>query len=164
MLKHHAYIGFGSNLGNRVENCRRALEALAALANTNLLKSSSIYETDPVGFAEQPRFVNGVAWLETAGDAHWLLGEMLGIEVGIGRVRTFKWGRVIDLDLLFFDDLVIDSAELRVPHPLLHERRFVLQPLSEIAPHFCHPILGKTVAELLHDLKDGDQACEVLLR
>jgi 2-amino-4-hydroxy-6-hydroxymethyldihydropteridine diphosphokinase len=163
MRKHHAYIGFGSNLGNRLKNCRLALEALAALTETTLLKTSSIYETDPVGFAEQPRFVNGVAWLETSEDAHWLLREMLAIEIAIGRIRTLKWGpRVIDLDLLFFDDLVIDSPGLCVPHPLLHERRFVLQPMSEIAPHFRHPILNKTVAELLGGLEDGDPVFEVL--
>jgi 2-amino-4-hydroxy-6-hydroxymethyldihydropteridine diphosphokinase len=162
MQKHHAYIGFGSNLGDRLENCRKALEALAALPESRLLKRSSFYETDPVGLEDQPSFINGVALLQTGKDAHWLLSQMLNIENTLGRIRTQKWGpRSIDLDLLFFDDLLIDSADLCVPHPLLHERRFVLEPLNEISPSFRHPLLDKTVAELLADLEARGQRVEV---
>jgi 2-amino-4-hydroxy-6-hydroxymethyldihydropteridine diphosphokinase len=164
MQKHHAYIGFGSNLGNRLENCRKALEALSKIPSCRLLKTSSFYETDPVGLVEQPSFINGVVLLETAKDAHRLLRQMLNIETSLGRIRTLKWGpRSIDLDLLFFDDLIIDSPELSVPHPFLHERRFVLKPLNEISPNFRHPSLEKTVAELLDDLKDGDGRVEALI-
>ena len=163
MKRHHAYIGFGSNLGDRLNNCRNAIEALGALPSCSLLKTSSFYETSPVGLVEQPAFINGVVLLETAEDAHWLLGQMLKIEKSFGRIRTLKGGpRSIDLDLLFFDDQIINTPELSVPHPLLHERRFVLEPLNEVAPNFRHPCLGKSVADLRHDLKDGNQRVEVL--
>ena len=163
MKKHQAYIGFGSNLGNRLSNCRNAIGALAALPFCSLLKTSSFYETSPVGLVEQPAFINGVVLLETAEDAHWLLRQMVEIEKTFGRIRTLKWGpRSIDLDLLFFDDQIINTPELSVPHPLLHERRFVLEPLNEVAPNFRHPCLGKSVADLRHDLNDGDQRVEVL--
>ena len=163
METHRAYIGFGSNLGNRLENCRSAIEALVTLPTCILRKTSSFYETEPVGLVEQPFFINGVLLLETAEDAHWLLRQMLGIETSLGRIRTLTWGpRSIDLDLLLFDDLIIESPELSVPHPRLHERRFVLEPLNEISPSLRHPSLGKTVAELLADCKDGNQRVEVL--
>jgi len=163
MKRHQAYIGFGSNLGNRLNNCKNAIEALAALPFCSLFKASSFYETSPVGLVEQPAFINGVVLLETAEDAHWLFGQMVEIEKTFGRIRTLKWGpRSIDLDLLFFDDQIINTPELSVPHPLLHERRFVLEPLNEVAPNFRHPCLGKSVADLRHDLNDGDQRVEVL--
>ena len=164
MKMHHAYIGLGSNLGNRLEGCRNAIEALATLPTCSVLQTSSFYETTPVGLVEQPAFINGVVLLETAKDAPWLLRQMLAIENTFGRIRTLKWGpRSIDLDLLFFDDLIIDLPELSVPHPLLHERCFVLEPLNEIAPDFRHPCLEKTVAELLDNLEDGHQRVEVVV-
>jgi 2-amino-4-hydroxy-6-hydroxymethyldihydropteridine diphosphokinase len=163
MKRHHAYIGFGSNLGDRLNNCRNAIGELAALPSCSLLKTSSFYETSPVGLVDQPSFINGVVLLETAEDAHWLLHQMLEIENSFGRIRTLKWGpRSIDLDLLFFDDQIINTPELSVPHPSLHERRFVLEPLKEVAPNFRHPSLGKSVADLCNHLKDGDQRVEVL--
>jgi 2-amino-4-hydroxy-6-hydroxymethyldihydropteridine diphosphokinase len=163
MKRHQAYIGFGSNLGNRLNNCRNAIGALGALPLCSLLKTSSFYETSPVGLVEQPSFINGVVLLETSEDAHWLLRQMMEIENIFGRIRALKWGpRSIDLDLLFFDDQIINTAELSVPHPFLHERRFVLEPLNEVAPSLRHPSLGKSVADLLHDLKDGNQRVEVL--
>ena len=164
MKTHRAYIGLGSNLGNRLESCRNAVDALAALPTCSVLQTSSFYETTPVGLVEQPAFINGVVLLETGKDAQWLLREMLAIEDTFGRIRTLKWGpRSIDLDLLFFDDLIIDMPDLSVPHPLLHERRFVLEPLNEIAPDLRHPCLEKTVAELLDDLEDGHQRVEVVV-
>jgi len=164
MKTHHAYIGLGSNLGNRLESCQNAVDALAALPTCSVLQTSSFYETTPVGLVEQPAFVNGVVLLKTGKDAQWLLREMLAIEDTFGRIRTLKWGpRSIDLDLLFFDDMIIDMPDLSVPHPLLHERRFVLEPLNEIAPDLRHPCLEKTVAELLDDLEDGHQRVEVVV-
>jgi 2-amino-4-hydroxy-6-hydroxymethyldihydropteridine diphosphokinase len=163
MQRHHAYIGFGSNLGDRLENCKNAIGALAALPPCSLLKTSSFYETSPVGLVDQPAFINGVVLLETDEDAHWLLRQMLEIEKTFGRIRNLKWGpRSIDLDLLFFDDQIINTPELSVPHPSLHERRFVLEPLNEVAPDFRHPSLGKSVADLRNDLQDGEQRVEVL--
>jgi 2-amino-4-hydroxy-6-hydroxymethyldihydropteridine diphosphokinase len=163
MQIHHAYIGFGSNLGDRLENCKNAIGALAALPPCSLLKTSSFYETSPVGLVDQPAFINGVVLLETDEDAHWLLRQMLEIEKTFGRIRDLKWGpRSIDLDLLFFDDQIINTPELSVPHPSLHERRFVLEPLNEVAPDFRHPSLGKSVADLRNDLQDGEQRVEVL--
>ncbi|MGD9208654.1 MAG: 2-amino-4-hydroxy-6-hydroxymethyldihydropteridine diphosphokinase, partial [Syntrophobacterales bacterium] len=109
MKTHHAYIGLGSNLGNRLGSCRNAIDALAALPTCRVLQTSSFYETTPVGLVEQPAFINGVVLLETGKDAHWLLRQMLIIEDTFGRIRTLKWGpRSIDLDLLFFDNLIID--------------------------------------------------------
>lgn len=163
MKKHEAYIGFGSNLGNRLNNCRNAIGALGELPFCSLLKTSSFYETSPVGLLEQPAFINGVVLLETAKDAHWLLRQMLNIEKSLGRIPTLKWGpRSIDLDLLLFDDQIVNTPELYVPHPSLHERRFVLEPLSEVAPNFRHPSLKKSIADLLHDLQDGNQRVEVI--
>ena len=163
MRRHQAYIGFGSNLGNRLNNCKNAIKALGALSFCSLLKTSSFYESSPVGLVEQPAFINGVVLLETAEDAHWLLRQMQEIENVFGRIRTLKWGpRSIDLDLLLFDDQTINTPELSVPHPFLHERRFVLEPLNEVAPSCRHPSLGKSVADLLNDLKDGDHWVEVI--
>jgi 2-amino-4-hydroxy-6-hydroxymethyldihydropteridine diphosphokinase len=143
-----AYVGLGSNLGDREENIRRALERLEELGS---VRASGVRETDPVGVTDQPKFLNAVAELETGLPARELLERLLEIERQLGRNRAAetRWGpRTIDLDLLLFGDETIDEPGLTVPHPRLAERRFVLEPLHELDPALALPD-GRAVRELL---------------
>ncbi|MDQ6759431.1 MAG: 2-amino-4-hydroxy-6-hydroxymethyldihydropteridine diphosphokinase [Acidobacteriota bacterium] len=144
-----AYLSLGSNLGNREENLRRALDLLRE-AGVRVAKSSSIYETEPQDVREQPWFLNMVIEVETALFPKQLLGRIHKIERELGRKRTVPKGpRTIDIDILLYGSLVMDSAELEIPHPRMAERRFVLEPLQEIAPGILHPVTTKTVREML---------------
>jgi 2-amino-4-hydroxy-6-hydroxymethyldihydropteridine diphosphokinase len=139
-----AYIGLGSNLGDRREMISRALERLRPR------RVSTIVETEPWGVADQPRFLNAVAEIETELEPAELLNRLLDVENGLGRVRREKWGpRTIDLDLLLYGDRQIDSDSLSVPHPRLPERKFVLEGLAELCPDRVVPGLDRTVRELL---------------
>jgi 2-amino-4-hydroxy-6-hydroxymethyldihydropteridine diphosphokinase len=150
-----AYIALGANLGDRAATLRAALRGIAKLGRVTAV--SSLYETDPVGFREQPRFLNAVAALQTALPPLPLLLELRAIELKQGRTRSFRNApRTLDLDLLLYDELVLDTAELTVPHPRLHERAFVLVPLAEIAPETRHPVREQTAAELLAALAAGE--------
>jgi 2-amino-4-hydroxy-6-hydroxymethyldihydropteridine diphosphokinase len=148
-----AYVGLGANLGQREGTIRRALELLGAEEGVHIVAVSQLRETDPVGVVEQPRFLNGVAAVDTSLSARGLLDALLRVEGALGRVRDgSRWGpRTIDLDLLLFGAEVVDEPDLRVPHPRLHERGFALEPLAELDPTLEVPGRG-TVSELLAGL------------
>ncbi|MHB8174010.1 MAG: 2-amino-4-hydroxy-6-hydroxymethyldihydropteridine diphosphokinase [Nitrospirota bacterium] len=149
-----AYIGLGSNLGDRAGNIKKAVQLLEKSPGIKVVKLSPFYETEPVGDVPQGKFINAAAEVYTALFPLGLLALCRGIEDALGRVRTVKWGpRTIDLDILLYDEEVIETGELAVPHPLMHEREFVLKPLSDIAPDAYHPVLRKTVLELLEGLE-----------
>jgi 2-amino-4-hydroxy-6-hydroxymethyldihydropteridine diphosphokinase len=136
------YLGLGSNLGDKRANLRAALRLLAEHAH--LIQVSSLYRTVPVGYLDQDWFLNAVARFQTELAPREFLRALLEVEVALGRVRTFPNApRAIDLDILLWDDLVLDAEELKVPHPRMHERAFVLVPLAEIAPQAHHPVLGR---------------------
>lgn len=138
-----AYVGLGSNLDQPETQIRSAIEELARLPGTGLGRVSSLYRSEPVGYLQQPPFVNAVVELSTVLSARALLDVLLGIEARHGRVRSFPNApRPMDLDLLLYGDSVIDEPGLQLPHPRMHERRFVLLPLDEIAPHCAIPGRG----------------------
>jgi len=144
-----AYLGLGSNLGDRLTMLREAETRLAAVPGVRILARSSIYETEPVGLVSQPWFFNRVLLIETTLDPHALLDVLQRVEDGLGRTRTVRWGpRMIDLDLLLYDQRIVDSDRLRIPHPELPHRRFVLLPLAELDPDACLPD-GRLVRDLL---------------
>lgn len=130
-----AVIGVGTNIGDRAKNLKEAAEALALLPETKIVKMSALYETEPWGYLDQAKFLNAVILLETELSPHALLGACLGIEAGFGRVRLFKNGpRILDLDLLFYENVTAESKELTLPHPRISERAFVLVPLLDLFP------------------------------
>ena len=144
-----SYIGLGSNLGDRKTYLRRAFAALFANPLLTVSKVSSLYETEAWGETEQPAFLNAVAQIETQTDAFGLLRILQEIEADLGRMRSAHWGpRVIDLDILLFGHEVIAEETLRVPHPELARRKFVLAPLLEVNPEAFHPVLGKEIRRI----------------
>ncbi len=147
------YLSLGSNLGERDANLKHALRMLDELPDTLLQNVSSILETEPWGYTRQPQFLNCAARIETTLSCNDLLAACQSIEKELGRERDIHWGpRVIDIDIVFYGDRVIQEEHLKVPHIHAHERRFVLEPLVEIDPDLLHPILKMTVAELLRRL------------
>ena len=151
------YLLLGANLGDRVATLRRAVDLIGARVGA-VVQASGLYETAPWGVTDQPAFLNQVLGVETGLTPEAVLTQTQAIEEELGRVRHEKWGaRVIDLDILYYGDLIIQSETLAVPHPFLHERRFTLVPLAEIAPDFVHPVLQKATSELLATCTDtGD--------
>ena len=159
-MRHIAYIGIGSNLGNKLHQCEKAISEILKIDRHKLLARSSFFKTQPIGYTPQDWFVNGVVKIETDLEAPELLWELKRIESHLGRTETFRWGpRTIDLDILFFDDIEIQTEELQIPHPRVQQRQFVLIPLAEIDRNLIHPVLKKTIQELLNDSKE-DQGVE----
>ena len=163
-MGHIVYIGIGSNLGDKVDQCEKAISEILKIDRHTLLAKSSLFKTKPIGCTTQDWFVNGVIKIETELDAGELLRRLKETEFQLGRKETFRWGpRSIDLDILLFDEKVIRSEDFQVPHPSMHERQFVLIPLAEIDRNLIHPVLRKSIGQLLEDLKE-DQGVEKIER
>jgi 2-amino-4-hydroxy-6-hydroxymethyldihydropteridine diphosphokinase len=154
-----AYIALGANTGDRRANLSAALASLNETEQVSVIKVSDFLENPAVGGPpDSPPFLNAAAEIETTLPPADLLARMLDIEQSLGRIRREKWGpRPIDLDLLLFADQIIHQPGLSIPHPLMHQRSFVLQPLAQIAPQAIHPVLNKTIRQLLHDLPGQDR-------
>ncbi|MDY4802095.1 MAG: 2-amino-4-hydroxy-6-hydroxymethyldihydropteridine diphosphokinase [Fusobacterium mortiferum] len=152
---HRVYLSLGSNIGNKRKNLLEAIRKIGELENTEVVKSSTILETEPFGYLEQDNFLNTCLEVKTLMTAQEFLKEILQIELDMGRVREIKWGpRIIDIDILFYDKEIIEEDNLAVPHPWICEREFVLDPLSEIAPNYIHPLEKKTITMLARKLKE----------
>lgn len=146
------YLGLGSNIGDRESNLKRALDMLPA-RGVLIRKRSSLYETEPWGERNQPLFLNMVVESETALAPQALLGVLKDVEAALGREKARKWGpRIIDLDILLYNHIILSEDFLKIPHPCMHEREFVLRPLHEIAPDAMHPLLGMNMRELIAQL------------
>lgn len=148
MKEHTIYLALGSNLGDRLANLKQAIAALTP--QMDVRAKSQVYETPPWGYADQPKFLNQVVKAKTYLDPEPLLKHLKRLEVALGRKESFPNGpRLIDIDILFYDDVVVDKPSLIIPHPRLHERGFVLLPLLDIAPDLVHPVSKKTVREMV---------------
>jgi 2-amino-4-hydroxy-6-hydroxymethyldihydropteridine diphosphokinase len=151
-----AYIGIGSNIGDKISNCRCAVEEMGQLSGCEVTACSSLFKTEPEGVTQQDWFMNCVSQLTTTLSPFQLIQALLSIEHAMGRRRRRRWEtRIIDLDILLFGQEVIRSRDLVIPHPLMHKRRFVLKPLAQLAPELIHPVLNTTIVHLLHGLPTG---------
>ncbi len=160
---HGALVSVGSNMGDKLLNCRKGIDALTGTGNCELIKRSRFYQTEPVDFKDQSWFVNGVFQIRTDLSPWKLFEEIKRIERVAGRKsQTIRYGpRVLDLDILLYDDQVIETEALTIPHPRMHKRRFVLKPVCDIDPNINHPVCKRTMEQLLEDLDKTSQ--EVIL-
>lgn len=148
------FLLLGANLGDRVATLSRAVQRISEIVGV-VVQQSHIYETAPWGVLEQPAFLNQVLAVDTQLEPDAVLTQTQRIERELGRVRLEKWGaRMIDIDILYYDQRIVKTNQLTIPHPYLHQRRFTLMPLAEISPDFRHPVLGKTTTELLTECPD----------
>jgi len=153
-----AYVGIGSNLGDKLKNCLTAINLADKMPGCNVESKSRFYRTEPVGVKGQDWYVNAVISMRAEIQARELLEGLLAIEAGLGRERRERWeSRPIDLDILLFGKDVINGKDLIIPHPRMHLRRFVLVPMTELAPDLVHPVLSKTMAELLDGFSENEQ-------
>ena len=158
-----AYLSLGSNVGDREKNLRAAISRLGQNALGHVVSTSPFYETEPVEFTDQAWFLNAVVAFETDATPEQLMRSLLTTEQEMGRTRTQKKGpRTIDIDILLFDGVIADAPELTIPHPAMHQRRFVLAPLAEIAGDTLHPVLKKTARQLLDELPTGQEVRRLL--
>lgn len=162
-MESNVFIALGSNQGARELNLLRAVAEIGKLEQTRITALSGFYDTEPVGPVDQPNFLNGVLRLETSLPPRQLLAELQRIETDVfRRKRDVQWGpRPMDLDILLYGDLILDEDGLVIPHPRLHERRFVLVPLAEIAPRQLHPLVEKEAEELLRSLPPGERVTKI---
>ena len=156
---HIAYISVGSNIGDKLANCQNGIASLAKAAKSRILAQSRVYVTEPVDYADQDWFINMVVKLKTPLDPFRLLDHIEKVQQSAGRIQDpVRFGpRILDLDIIFFDDRVIESKRLVIPHPRMHKRRFVLKPICDIDPSIIHPVLKQDMQYLLNRLGDENQ-------
>ncbi len=159
MEKHTAYISIGSNIGDKLLNCQKGIAALTKSGRSVITGQSGYYKTEPVDYTDQDWFVNSAVKIETALDPFQLFSELKAIEKETGRTEgRIKYGpRILDLDIIFYDDIVINSSKLIIPHPEMHKRRFVLKPICDIDSKLVHPVLKMDMQYLLNNLDDKHQ-------
>jgi len=159
MPDHVAFISVGSNIGDKLQNCRKGIAALTAGERSILKGQSHFYRTEPVGYSDQDWFVNAVAEIETRSEPAVLFRELKSIEKDFGRKKeAIRFGpRLLDLDILLYDRLILETDELIIPHPRMHQRRFVLQPMCDMNPHIVHPVLKKDMQSLRDALGENEQ-------
>lgn len=152
---HDAYIALGSNMGDRAGNIKKAINAIDNSIYCKVMKTSGNYETRPVGYTDQDNFINSAAHIRTMLKPEQLIKFLLGVEKDLKRERIVKWGpRTIDLDVLLYDNIISSCEDVIIPHPRMHERLFVLKPLSEIAPYILHPILNKRIIDIEKEVSE----------